>query len=82
MIGLRLPIGGAEAGFNYEYAWGTFDPDFGDGFVPQLADAATAGNVGVPVGSLGFAGRFGGWNSLETRDFNHQHLKAYFKVRF
>jgi hypothetical protein len=79
---LRFPIGGAEAGFNYEYAFGTFDPDFGTGFVPQVADAGTAGNVGVPVGSLGFAGRFGGWNSLETRDFDHQHLKAYFKVRF
>jgi hypothetical protein len=39
-------------------------------------------NVGVPVGSRGFSGRFGSWNSLETRDFDHQHLKAYFKVRF
>jgi hypothetical protein len=79
---LRFPIGGAEAGFNYEYAFGEFEPDFGDGFVPQVADANTANSVHVPVGSLGFAGRFGGWNSLETREFDHQHLKAYFKVRF
>ena len=79
---LRFPIGGAEAGFNYEYATGEFDPDFGDGFVPQIASDQTARDVGVRPGSLGFAGRFGGWNSLETREFDHQHLKAYFKVRF
>jgi hypothetical protein len=79
---LRFPIGGAEAGFNYEYAFGTFDPDFGDGFVPQVASDQVARDVGVRPGSLGFAGRFGGWNSLENRDFDHQHLKAYFKVRF
>lgn len=79
---LRFPIGGAEAGFNYEYAFGEFEPDFGGGFVPQLASAEVARNVGVREGSLGFAGRFGGWNSLETREFDHQHLKAYFKVRF
>jgi hypothetical protein len=79
---LRFPIGGAEAGLNYEYAFGEFDPDFGDGFVPQVASAQTARDVGVREGSLGFSGRFGGWNSLETREFDHQHLKAYFKVRF
>ncbi len=79
---LRFPIGGAEAGFNYEYSFGEFEPDFGGGFVPQIADENTAKNVGVPIGSLGFSGRYGNWNSLETREFDHQHLKAYFKVRF
>lgn len=79
---LKFPIGGAEAGFNYEYTFGEFQPDFGSGFVVQYADATTAKNVGVPVGSPGFAGRYGGWNSLATREFDHQHLKAYFKVRF
>ncbi|HEX7152927.1 MAG TPA: hypothetical protein VF618_15675 [Thermoanaerobaculia bacterium] len=79
---LRFPIGGAEAGFNYEYAFGEFAPDFGGGFVPQVADADTARSVGVRVGSLGFRNRFTGWNSLETREFDQHHLKAYFKVRF
>ncbi len=79
---LRFPIGGAEAGFNYEYAFGEFDPDFGDGFVPQVASEETARKVGVRPGSLGFTNRYGGWNSLETREFDHHHLKAYFKVRF
>lgn len=79
---LKFPIGGAECGFNYEYAFGEFDPDFGGGFVPQHASEGTAAAVHVPVGSLGFEGRWGGWNSLETREFDHQHLKAYLKVRF
>ena len=82
IVQLRYPIGGAEAGFNYEYTFGEFQPDYGDGFVPQVADQAAATRFHVPVGSLGFAGRYGGWNSLETREFEHQHLKAYFKVRF
>jgi hypothetical protein len=79
---LRFPIGGAEAGFNYEYAFGEFDPDFGDGFVPVVVSDSTARDLGIPAGSLGFYGRFGGFNSLETREFDHHHLKAYFKVRF
>lgn len=79
---LKFPIGGAEAGFNYEYAFGTFEPDFGGGFVPQVATETIAAEHHVPVGSLGFSGRFGGWNSLEKRDFDHNHLKAYLKIRF
>ncbi|HSP17285.1 MAG TPA: hypothetical protein VLV78_21255 [Thermoanaerobaculia bacterium] len=79
---LKYPIGGAEAGFDYEYAFGTFKPDFGGGFVPQIATDDISKSNSVPVASLGFAGRFGGWNSLEKRDFKQNHLKAYFKVRF
>jgi hypothetical protein len=82
IVRLRYPIGGAECGLNYVYAFGDFTPDFGDGFVVQYASADQAASVGVPVGSPGFAGRFGGWNSLETRSFDHQALKAYIKVRF
>lgn len=78
----RYTIGGAEFGFNYEYNYGDFDPDFGGGFVPTAADAQTAADFGVPVGSLGFRGRFNGWNSLEERDFTHERLKAFMKVRF
>jgi hypothetical protein len=79
---LRFPIGGAEAGFNYEYAFGEFDPDFGDGFVPTVVSDGQADEVGIRRGTLGFRNRFTGWNSLETREFDHHHLKAYFKVRF
>jgi hypothetical protein len=78
----RYTLGGAEFGFNYEYNKGSFDPDFGGGFVPQLADAQTAKDFGVPVGSPGFKGRFGGWNSLDKRDFKQERLKVYMKVRF
>lgn len=82
MLYARYVIGGAEFGANYEYNWGEFDPDFGGGFVTQFADADTARNFGVPVGSPGFRGRFGGWNSLITRDFKQQRMKVFMKVRF
>ena len=82
MLAAKYTLGGAEFGFNYEYNWGTFDPDFGGGFVVQFADAGIARDFGVPVGSPGFRGRFGGWNSLLDRDFRQQRLKAFMKVRF
>lgn len=78
----RYTLGGAEFGFNYEYSFGTFDPDFGGGFVPQVATEDIAAKHFVKVGSLGFEGRFGGWNSLEKRDFEQQRIKAFMKVRF
>jgi hypothetical protein len=82
MLYARYVLGGAEFGMNYEHDWGTFEPDFGTGFVPQLADADIAKNFGVPVGSPGFRGRFGGWNSLVKRDFEQNRLKVFMKVRF
>jgi hypothetical protein len=75
-------LGGAEFGLDYEYDTGSFDPELGGGFVPQVADEAIAHDHNVPVGSLGFSGRYGGWNSLEKRDFDQQRLKAFMKVRF
>ncbi|HYG61955.1 MAG TPA: hypothetical protein VEL74_05205 [Thermoanaerobaculia bacterium] len=78
----RYTLGGSEFGFNYEYNFGEFDPDFGGGFVPQVISDDTARSLGLPFGSLGFAGRFGGWNSLETREFRQNRLKAFLKFRF
>ncbi len=82
ILNLRYSLTGTEFGLSYEHDWGTFEPDFGTGFVPQVADADIAAQHNVPVGSLGFSGRFGGWNSLEKRDFTHDRLKAYLKVQF
>jgi hypothetical protein len=75
-------LGGAEFGMEYQYNFGTFEPDFGGGYVPQVADAVIAADHHVPVGSMGFTGRFGGWNSLEKREFTQQRLKAFMKVQF
>jgi hypothetical protein len=72
----------SECGLEYQYNFGTYEPDFGGGFVTQFATDEISRNVHVPVGSPGFAGRFGGWNSLLTREFDQQRLKAYFKVQF
>lgn len=82
MISAKYFIGGAEFGLQYEYNTGEFKPDFGSGFVVQFADQGTAQSNNVPVGSPGFRGRFGGWNSLATRDFEQQRLKAYMKIVF
>ena len=54
-----------------QYAFGTFKPDFGDGLRGAEADEQTAKDHNVAVGSKGFSNRYGGWNSLETRDFEH-----------
>lgn len=72
----------SECGFEYQYNWGTFHPDFGGGYVVQYASADVNKNLGFPVGSPGFTGRFGGWNSLLDRNFDQQRLKAYIKVAF
>lgn len=82
MLAAKYTLGGAEFGLNLEHNFGTFDPNFGGGFVTQFADAQTAQDFGVAVGSRGFRGRFGGWNSLEKRDFTQNRLKAFMKVRF
>ena len=82
MLYARYILGGAEFGFHYEYDTGEFSPDFGGGYVVQFADAATAASNNVPVGSPGFRNRFGGWVPGYDREFDHQRLKAYMKVRF
>jgi hypothetical protein len=81
-VKLTSGLGGAEIGFEYDYIWGTFKPDFGDGFVVQYADAGTAAAHGIPVNSPGFKGRYGGWNSLMDRDFSQQRIQAFLKVKF
>jgi hypothetical protein len=83
----RYVLGGAEMGLALEHIWGTFSPDLdalgaGTDFVVQYADFGTATGNGVPVGSRGFRGRFGGWNSLEERDYRQNRLKAFLKVQF
>ena len=79
----RYTLGGlSECGLVYEYNFGTFEPDFGDGYVATRANVDTANNVHVPLNSLGFSGRYGNWNSLEKREFDQQRLKAYIKILF
>ena len=75
-------LAGMEFGLIWQYIDGSFTPDFGGGFVPQTASADVQANLGFREGTLGFTNRFGGWNSLETRDFDHQRLKAFMKVAF
>jgi hypothetical protein len=82
LVKAKYILAGVEFGLEGQYAFGSFEPDFGDGFVPTVADDQTALDHNVAVGSLGFRNRNGGWNSLETRDFQHYRLKAFMKAQF
>jgi hypothetical protein len=78
----RYALSGTELGFEYQINFGTYEPDFGDGFVVQKATQDDANNVHVRVGSRGFRGAYGNWNSLEKRTFEQQRIKAFLKVQF
>jgi len=82
VIKAKYNLAGAELGFEYQYNTGNFTPDFGGGYVVQYATADIARDHNVAVGSKGFTGRFGGWNSLEKREFSQQRIKAFMKVLF
>jgi hypothetical protein len=82
VVRAKYILAGVEFGLEGQYAFGTFDPDFGSGFVEQIADEQTAKDHNVPVGSRGFRNRFTGWNSLETREFDHIRAKAFMKAQF
>ncbi|HEU4334641.1 MAG TPA: hypothetical protein VFT32_09125 [Candidatus Eisenbacteria bacterium] len=78
----RYVMGGAEIGCEYQYNFGRYEPDFGTGFETQYATPSIAADHHVAVGSRGFSGRFGGWNSLEEQYFQQHQLKAFMKVQF
>jgi len=78
----KYVLAGAEFGLEGQYSFGTFKPDFGSGYVVQGASAQQALDNGVPAGSPGFEGRFGGWNSLLERNFSELRAKAFMKVQF
>lgn len=82
VVRAKYILAGVEFGLEGQYAFGSFDPDFGSGFVAQVADEQTAKDHNVAVGSLGFRNRFTGWNSLETREFEHIRAKAFMKAQF
>lgn len=78
----KYNLSGVEFGGEGQYAFGTFKPDFGGGYTPQAANATQAADTGVAVGTLGFANRYGGWNTLETRDFAEWRVKVWMKAQF
>lgn len=82
LLRARYILSGVEFGLEGQYAFGTFKPDFGDGFVTQFADETISTDHNVAVGSRGFTNRNGGWNSLEEREFTHLRMKAFMKAQF
>ncbi|WP_224361529.1 hypothetical protein [Hyalangium versicolor] len=82
LLKAKYILAGVEFGAEAQYAFGTFKPDFGTGFVPTVADEQTAKEHNVAVGSRGFFNRFNGWNSLEEREFEHYRAKVFMKAQF
>lgn len=82
IVKAKYNLAGAEIGFEYQYNKGDFAPDFGGGYVVQYATESIAKDHNVAVGSPGFSGRYGGWNSLATRNFSQQRIQAFMKVLF
>jgi hypothetical protein len=78
----KYVLSGVEFGLEGQWSFGVFKPDFGDGFVEQRATEEISKNNNVAVGSRGFVGRQGGWNSLEDRHFSQLRVKAFMKAQF
>jgi hypothetical protein len=75
-------LAGVEFGLEGQYLFGTYTPDYGTGFVAQTADEKISKDHNVEVGSQGFTNRYGGWNPLGARSFEHMRLKAFMKAQF
>ncbi|MBJ6764680.1 hypothetical protein JGU66_28260 [Myxococcaceae bacterium JPH2] len=82
LVRARYILSGVEFGLEGQYAFGTYKPDFGTGFVTQYADDTISADHHVKVGSAGFTNRFGGWNSMEEREFTQLRMKAFMKAQF
>jgi hypothetical protein len=87
----RYILAGVEFGMEAGYAFGSFTPEPGTGFLAERADAEIAQKFGVPEGSPGFTNRWDNrsethnrymWQSLREREFEHMRLKAFMKAQF
>ncbi len=68
----RYTLGGAEIGFQYQYNFGDFKPNFGDGFVAKIIDGKRY------FQSVGYRNP----QPMFKRDFDQQRIQAYLKVAF
>jgi len=65
-------VGGAEFGMDYQWSFGDWAPNFGDGYNPTVNDD----------GEVGFVDSWGVFQSLSKREYTHNRMKTYMKVRF
>lgn len=68
----RYTLGGAEIGFEYQYNFGDFTPDFGDGFVARVIDGKRY------FQSVDYRNP----QPMFQRDFDQQRIQSYLKVSF
>jgi len=67
-------VGGAEFGMIYQWSFGEWAPDFGDGYT-VVTDPGGSGD-------RGFINNWGVFESTETHEYTHIRMKAYMKVLF
>jgi hypothetical protein len=67
-------VGGAEFGMIYQYSFGEWAPNFGDGYT-VVEDPAGSGD-------RGFINNWGVFESTETKEYTHIRMKAYMKLLF
>ncbi|MCZ7652760.1 MAG: hypothetical protein M5U13_16940 [Thermoanaerobaculia bacterium] len=68
----RYTLGGAEIRVEYQYNYGSFTPDFGDGFVARVIDGERY------FQSVGYRNP----QPMSKRDFDQQRLHAFLKLSF
>jgi hypothetical protein len=81
----RYILAGVEFGMEAGYAFGTFTPDYGTGFLPERVDEDMAAKYKVPKDTYGFTNdldKHNSWHSLRTREFEHMRMKAFMKAQF
>ncbi len=67
-------VGGAEFGMIYQWSFGEWAPNFGDGYT-VVTDPAGSGD-------RGFINNWGVFESTETHEYTHNRMKAYMKLLF
>jgi hypothetical protein len=76
-------LAGVEFGAEAGYAFGTFKPEYGTGFLMQNAPASIASQRDIAEGTKGFSSsEYGNWFNLEDRNFQQMRLKVFMKAQF
>ena len=64
-------------GGTWQFAFGEYAPNYGDGYTVEYRVKGDGSTL-----EPGFTGRWGRWNSLEKKKFDHRRMKAWMKLNF
>ena len=83
----KYVLAGVEFGLEGQWTLGSFRPyidelGVGTDFVPQYADQAKSDSLHIPLDSMGFGTRVGGWQVLAPRFYSQARMKVFMKAQF